>query len=83
MLELEFLTLVCFTLEVTPAQLIDTHSLTARPTLVSLCTCLVSSCTNPIKAMFLSIDLVPNLHNLSSAHPKRSHVTTSPFTWIW
>jgi hypothetical protein len=64
MLELVFLlTLVCFTLEVTPAQLIDPHSLTARPTQVSLCTCikkicllLVSSCVNPIKPTFLSIN---------------------------
>jgi hypothetical protein len=31
--------LECFTFEVTPAQLIDPHSLTARPTQVSLCTC--------------------------------------------
>jgi hypothetical protein len=31
--------LQCFTFEVTPAQLIDPHSLTARPTQVSLCTC--------------------------------------------
>jgi hypothetical protein len=36
-----FLALVCFTLEIAPAQLIDTHSLTARPTQVSLCTCCV------------------------------------------
>jgi hypothetical protein len=64
MLELVFLlTLVCFTLEVTHAQLIDPHILTARPTQVSLCTrvkkiylLLVSSCANPIKAMFLSIN---------------------------
>jgi hypothetical protein len=35
-----FLTLVCFTLEVKPAQLIDTHSLTANQTKASLCTCL-------------------------------------------
>jgi hypothetical protein len=34
-----FLALECFILEVTPAQLIDPHSLTARPTQVSLCTC--------------------------------------------
>jgi hypothetical protein len=33
--------------------------------------------------MFLSIDHVPNLHNLSGDHPNRSHATTSPFTWIW
>jgi hypothetical protein len=78
--------LVCFTLEIAPTQLIDTHSLTARPTQVSLCTCcvkknhLVSSCANPIKAMFLSIDPIPNLRNLSSARPKRSHATASPFT---
>jgi hypothetical protein len=39
--------------------------------------CLVSSCANPIKAMFLSIDPVPTLHNTSGAHPKRSHVTTT------
>jgi hypothetical protein len=36
-----FLTLVCFTLEFTPAQLVEPHSLTARPTQVSLCTCCV------------------------------------------
>jgi hypothetical protein len=36
-----FLTLECFTLEFTLAQLIDPHSLTARPTQVSLCTCCV------------------------------------------
>jgi hypothetical protein len=81
---------VCFTVEIGPAQLIDAHSLTARPTQVSLCTCcvkkiccLVSSCANPIKAIFLSIDPVSNLHKLSCAHPNRSHVTTSLFTWIW
>jgi hypothetical protein len=86
---LVFSSLVCFTLEIAPAQLIDTHSLTVRPTQVSLCTCcvkkksLVSSCANPIKAMFLPIDPVPNLHNLSGARPKRPHATTSPFTWLW
>jgi hypothetical protein len=78
------LTLVCFILEVTPAQFVDPHSLTARSTQVSLCTrcekncCLVSSCTNPIKAMFLSLDLVPNLHSISAAHPSRSCFPTSP-----
>jgi hypothetical protein len=36
-----FLTLECFTLEFTLAQLIDHHNLTARPTQVSLCTCCV------------------------------------------
>jgi hypothetical protein len=63
-----FLALKCCAIGNAPAQLIDPHSLTARPTQVSLCTCcvkknccLVSSCTNPIKAMFLSIDPVPNL----------------------
>jgi hypothetical protein len=35
------LPLVCFTFEVTPAQFVDPHSLTARPTQVSLCTCCV------------------------------------------
>jgi hypothetical protein len=80
-----FLALEWFTLEITHAQLIDPHSLIARPTQVSLCTCivkkillLVSSCANPIQAMFLSIDPVPNFPNLSGAH----HLTTSPFTWI-
>jgi hypothetical protein len=85
-----FLTLVCFTLEVKHAQLIDTHSLTPKSTKASLCTCcvnffvlcLVSSCINPIKVMFLSIDPVPNLHNLSGARPNRSHSTTSLFNWI-
>jgi hypothetical protein len=79
-----FLALVCFTLEFTPAQFIEPHNLTARPTQVSLCTCyvkknccLVSSCANPIKAMFLSIDPIPNLHNLFGAHPNRSHWTAS------
>jgi hypothetical protein len=38
-LVLMFPALECFILEVTPAQLIDPHSLTARPTQVSLCTC--------------------------------------------
>jgi hypothetical protein len=81
-----FLALECFTLEVTPAQLIDPHSLTARPTQVSLCTCvkknllLVSSCSNPIKAMFPSIDPVPNLHSISAAHPSRSCFPTSPLS---
>jgi hypothetical protein len=36
-----FLALECFTLEFTPTQLIKPHSLTARPTQVSLCTCCV------------------------------------------
>jgi hypothetical protein len=36
-----FLTLVYLTVEVTPAQLTEPHSLTARPTQVSLCTCCV------------------------------------------
>jgi hypothetical protein len=40
-LVLVFLALVCFTLEIAHAQLIDTHSLTARSTQVSLCTCRV------------------------------------------
>jgi hypothetical protein len=40
---------------------------------------LVSSCANHDQAMFLSIDPAPNLHNLSGAHPNRSHVTTSQF----
>jgi hypothetical protein len=34
------LTPVCFTLEFAPAQLLDPHSLTAKPTQASLCTCL-------------------------------------------
>jgi hypothetical protein len=38
-LVLMFPALVCFTLEVTHAQLIDPHSLTARPTQVSFCIC--------------------------------------------
>jgi hypothetical protein len=38
---LMFLALVCFTLEFTHAQFIEPHSLTARPTQVSLCTCSV------------------------------------------
>jgi F0F1-type ATP synthase assembly protein I len=66
MLMLVFLALVCFTLEFTLAQLIEPHSLTTRPTQVSLCTCyvkknrcLVSSCATPIKAMFLSISPCP------------------------
>jgi hypothetical protein len=37
-LVLMFLALVCFTLDFTPAQFIEPHSLTARPTQVSLCT---------------------------------------------
>jgi hypothetical protein len=89
LLLLVFLALKCFTLEVAPAQLVDPHSLTARPTQVSLCTCcvkkiccLVSSCPNPIypisKAMFLSMDPVPNLHSISVAHPSRSCFHTSP-----
>jgi hypothetical protein len=40
-LVLMFLALVCFTLEFTHAQFIEPHSLTARPTQVSLCTCSV------------------------------------------
>jgi hypothetical protein len=31
--------LECFTLEVSPAQLVNPHNLTTRPTQVSLCTC--------------------------------------------
>jgi hypothetical protein len=30
--------------------------------------------------MFLSLDPAPNIHNLSAAHPNRSHATTSLFT---
>jgi hypothetical protein len=41
---------------------------------------LVSSRTNPIKAMFLSIDPVPNLHSISAAHPSRSCFPTSPLS---
>ena len=84
-----FLALECFTLEIKPAQPIDAHSLTARlpqspcALVASKKNRLVSSCANPIKVMFLSIDHVPNLHNLSGAHPNQSHLTTSPFTWIW
>jgi hypothetical protein len=65
MLVLVFLALVCFTLEVAPARLVDTHSLTPKSTKTSLCTCcvkknrLVSSCANPIEAMFLSINPCP------------------------
>jgi hypothetical protein len=77
----------CFTLEFTPAQLMEPHSLSARPTQVSLCTfcvkniCrLVSSCTNPIKAMFLSIDHVLNLHSFFVAQPSRSCFPTSPLS---
>jgi hypothetical protein len=40
---------VCFTLEFTPAQLIEPHSLTARPTQVSLCTCL---CQKKVYCLF-------------------------------
>jgi hypothetical protein len=75
--------------EVAPTQLVDPHSLTASQTETSLCTWLcqkkhrlVSSCANHDQAMFLSIDPVPNLHNLSGAHPNRSRATTSLFTWI-
>jgi hypothetical protein len=75
MLVLVFLALVCFTLEIAPAQLIDTHSLTARSTQVSLCTCrvkkiFVSSCANHMEAMFLSIKSLPlKLHSISVNHP--------------
>jgi hypothetical protein len=62
-----FLALVCCAFGNAPAQLIDHHNLTARPTQVSLCTCyikkinfcLVSSCANPIKAMFLPMNPCP------------------------
>jgi hypothetical protein len=40
MLVLVFLTLVCFTLEFTHAQLVESHSLTPKLTKTSLCTCL-------------------------------------------
>jgi hypothetical protein len=88
MLVLVFLALVCFTLEIAPAQLIDTHSLTARSTQVSLCTCrvkkIVSSCANHMEAMFLSIKSLPlKLHNISIDHPSRTCLPTSPFAWIW
>jgi hypothetical protein len=43
----------------------------------------VSSRANPIKAMFLSIDHVPKLYNISIDHPSRSCLPTSPFAWIW
>jgi hypothetical protein len=39
MLVLVLLALECLNLEVTPAQLIDTHSLTPKSTKASLCTC--------------------------------------------
>jgi hypothetical protein len=74
-----FLALVCCAIGNAPAHLIDPHSLSARPTQVSLCTCcLMYSCTNPIMAMFLSIDPIPNLHSISVAHPSRSCFPTSP-----
>jgi hypothetical protein len=38
----------------------------------------MSSCTNSIKAMFLSIDPVPNLHSISATHPSRSCFPTYP-----
>jgi hypothetical protein len=40
MLVLVFLTLVCFTLEFTPTQPVDSHRLTPKSTKASLCTCL-------------------------------------------
>jgi hypothetical protein len=64
-LVLVFLALVCFTLEIAPTQLVDSHSLTPKSAKASLCTCsvkkllLVSSYANPIKAMFLSINPCP------------------------
>jgi hypothetical protein len=76
--------------EVAPTQLVDPHCLTASQTETPLCTwlcqkncCLVSSCANPIKAMFLSIDPVPKLYNISIDHPSRTYLPTSPFAWIW
>jgi hypothetical protein len=62
MLVLVFSNPCVFYLEVAPARLVDTHSLTPKSTKTSLCTCyvkknrLVSSCANPIKTMFLSIN---------------------------
>jgi hypothetical protein len=44
MLVLVFLTLVCFTLEFTPTQPVDSHSLTPKSTKASLCTCLCKKC---------------------------------------
>ena len=40
-LVLMFLALVCFTLEIAPAQLVDSHRLTPKSTKTSLCTCCV------------------------------------------
>jgi hypothetical protein len=48
-LVLVFLALVCFTLEFTHAHLMEPHSLTARPTQVSLCTCL---CQKKVYCLF-------------------------------
>jgi hypothetical protein len=65
MLVLVLPALECFTLEVTPAQLVDTHILTARLTLVSLCTCvekigLLSVHANHVRPQILFGNLVPN-----------------------
>jgi hypothetical protein len=79
MLVLVFSNPCVFYPEVAPTQLADPHCLTASQTETPLCTwlcqkncCLVSSCANPIKAMFLSIDPVPKLYNISIDHPSRS-----------
>jgi hypothetical protein len=44
-----FLALVCFTLEFTPTQLLDSHSLTPKSTKASLCTCL---CKKKVYCLF-------------------------------
>jgi hypothetical protein len=55
-LVLVFLALVCFTLEFTPTQLVDSHSLTPKSTKDSLCTCL---CQKMVYYLFMQT--IPSL----------------------
>jgi hypothetical protein len=62
MMVLVFSSPLVFTLEFTPAQLVDSHSSTPKSTKASLCTCCVkknvvrSNCGNHMQAMFLSVN---------------------------
>jgi hypothetical protein len=75
-----FLTLVCFTLEVTPAQLVDLYSLTASSTETSLCMwlcqknivwCLVAQTMSSLKFFLETLSKI--LIKFSSSQP-RSHL---------
>ena len=79
MLVLVFLALVCFTLEFTPTQIVDSHSSTPKLTKASLCTCLCQKrvyClfTQTISSLNLFLETLSKiLTKFSSAQP-RSHL---------